>query len=140
MNPNQLPRCLDDVQTVDSATNEAFTVKVNFSEHCNAAWGKVERIDGRGLGNTIGIRIYPAAAPADSTTAQRTSDRKPPQRSPRSSCAPTPPNASAWKAPSPTAHARSPPPGPCVCDLRGPRRRSRSRVRRAWPEHLAPRS
>ncbi|MBA5846474.1 DUF2690 domain-containing protein [Gordonia amicalis] len=75
MNPNQLPRCLDDVQTVDSATNEAFTVKVNFSEHCNAAWGKVERIDGRGLGNTIGIRIYPAAAPADSTTAQRTSER-----------------------------------------------------------------
>ena len=75
MNPNQLPRCLDDVQTVDSATNEAFTVKVNFSEHCNAAWGKVERIDGRGLGNTIGIRIYPAATPADNTTAQRTSER-----------------------------------------------------------------
>ncbi len=75
MNPNQLPRCLDDVQTVDSATNEAFTVKVNFSEHCNAAWGKVERIDGRGLGNTIGIRIYPAATPAGNTTAQRTSER-----------------------------------------------------------------
>lgn len=75
MNPNQLPSCLDDVQTVDSATNEAFTVKVNFSEHCNAAWGKVERIDGRGLGNTIGIRIYPAATPADNTTAQRTSER-----------------------------------------------------------------
>lgn len=75
MNPNQLPHCLDDVQTVDSATNEAFTVKVNFSERCNATWGKVERIDGRGLGNTIGIRIYRAAAPDDDTTAQRTSER-----------------------------------------------------------------
>lgn len=75
MNPNQLPRCLDDVQTVDSTTNEAFTVKVNFSEHCNAAWGKVERIDGRGLGNTIEIRIYPTATPDDDTTAQRTSEK-----------------------------------------------------------------
>ena len=75
MNPNQLPQCLNDVQTVDSTTNESFTVKVNFSEHCNAAWGKVERIDGRGLGNTIEIRIYPAAAPDDDTTAQRTSEK-----------------------------------------------------------------
>lgn len=62
-------RCLDDAQIAASTRqNPEFLMKIIFSPTCKAAWGKIERTDTLGHGNTITITTYRSDDPEGPAT------------------------------------------------------------------------
>ena len=61
--------CRQDAQIAASTRqNPEFLMKIIFSPTCNAAWGKVERTDTLGHGNTITITTYRSDDPGGPAT------------------------------------------------------------------------
>jgi hypothetical protein len=54
--PSTRPECMNDAQVAASSQEPQFLIKIVYSPTCKGVWGKVERNDNLGMGNTITYR------------------------------------------------------------------------------------
>lgn len=66
--PGTQPECLEDVVVAASSNEGQFLLKLLYSATCQSSWGKVDRTDNRGEGNTISLTAYRRADPEGPST------------------------------------------------------------------------